>query len=188
MHKWDPLNRRQSDVLNRIAAGEGVSLDSGAKRSARALQDRGLLRISRRDGVWTAELTDDGHFYLDHGHDPERQQPNHDAPVGSGQSSEPRTPQPPRTTARIADERRRAADELVATLRDKRRIDIVAPDEDTIAHWRKVVDFAKRHRMVPQDTRSQSSECTTAISGSNSPRVCIRIRSRSQHCASMFPT
>lgn len=149
MDRSDPLNPRQMDVLNRIAAGDDASLDPGAKRSARALQDRGLLTISRCDGVWRAEVTDAGRFYLDHGHHPDRRQPSHDAPAAGSQNSEPRPRQPPKTTARVAAERRRAANELVATLKDKRRIDIVKPDEDAIAHWRKVVDFAKRHGMVP---------------------------------------
>jgi hypothetical protein len=34
------------------------------KHTARSLQDRKLVHISKRDGTWTATLTDAGRHYL----------------------------------------------------------------------------------------------------------------------------
>lgn len=153
MRKWDPLNPRQKDVLSRVASGEDVSSDPSTKHSARALHDRGLLAVTRRKGIWSAEVTDAGRFYLDHGYHPERPQPDHDAPATARERPSERSNtgprQPPHATARIAAERRRVATELIAKLEETGRVDIAKPDEDTLAIWRKVVDFAKRHDMVP---------------------------------------
>ncbi|MDT0616263.1 hypothetical protein [Streptomyces lancefieldiae] len=34
--------------------------------TARALKDRGLITMSRKNGGWQAEITDVGRFYLEH--------------------------------------------------------------------------------------------------------------------------
>lgn len=73
MLRWDPLNERQMDVLRRIGDGQNLSPpeDVGFRTSARALQSRGLVQVSRRDGGWQAVLTDAGEFYLQRGRHPE---------------------------------------------------------------------------------------------------------------------
>src|SRR5947208_16761049 len=68
-----PLKPHQVEVLRWVEAGcldAGMPGD-GAKHTARALQGRRLVTVSRRDGRWSAELTDRGRYYLDNGRYPE---------------------------------------------------------------------------------------------------------------------
>ena len=64
-----PLNARQLEVLRWITEGcpDGVMQGHAHKTSAVALQSRRLVKISRRGGVWTAQITEAGHAYLDTG-------------------------------------------------------------------------------------------------------------------------
>jgi len=64
-----PLNERQRAVLEWVGKGrpDGVWDSSAYKASCQALQNRGLVKISRRGGRWSAELTDAGTHYLAHG-------------------------------------------------------------------------------------------------------------------------
>ena len=63
------LNDQQWFVLSWVADGcpDGVfgEGDHGHKISARALSNRGLITVRRRDGRWSAKLTDTGRFYLE---------------------------------------------------------------------------------------------------------------------------
>lgn len=56
------LNERQQAVLDWVSQGspDGVWPDSTHKASAQALQSRGLIRITKRRGHWSAQLTDKG--------------------------------------------------------------------------------------------------------------------------------
>jgi excisionase family DNA binding protein len=64
-----PLNERQLEILQWVADGYPADRYEGDlhKHTARALENRRLVRVARKGGVWTAELTDEGRFYLDHG-------------------------------------------------------------------------------------------------------------------------
>ncbi|WP_238431351.1 PE-PGRS family protein [Streptomyces cavernae] len=77
MHPWSPLNDRQLALLTRIGAGtDPVTSDSPELAiTARALKDRGLITMPRKNGRWQAEITDAGCFYLEHGHHPDRPEP-----------------------------------------------------------------------------------------------------------------
>ncbi|WP_029089701.1 hypothetical protein [Brevibacterium album] len=68
--RWPPLNPIQLKALEWVARGcpEGVWHDSSYKVSVYALATRGLVKVDRRRGSWSAAMTDDGRFYLDHGH------------------------------------------------------------------------------------------------------------------------
>jgi hypothetical protein len=73
-----PLNDRQLRVLSWIGNGcpDGVWSDHTYKASALALQNRHLAVVSKRGGVWRAELTDDGWFYIKEGeYPPSRRKP-----------------------------------------------------------------------------------------------------------------
>src|SRR5262249_3048231 len=63
------------------------------RHTANALRDRGLITISKRGGVWRAEMTKDGRFYLDHGHHPD------DPRVATDQLPKPSPPNPKPHTA-----------------------------------------------------------------------------------------
>ncbi|WP_214975147.1 hypothetical protein [Streptomyces sp. ISL-100] len=83
------LNERQQAVLDWISNGcpDGIWNDTTYKVSAQALQNRGLVKITKRRGCWTAQLTDKGRQY------------------SSGENSSPagtssRTPEAPSTGAR----------------------------------------------------------------------------------------
>lgn len=69
-----PLNARQLEVLAWIGDGcpEGMWADQWHKAVATALVNRRLsVGVgSRTGGRWTASLTDDGRYYLEHGRYP----------------------------------------------------------------------------------------------------------------------
>ncbi len=69
MQRWDPLSERQLLLLKRIGDGDDLSNVEGVsyRISTRSLQTRGLVHISRRGGVWRAQITDAGRFYIDQG-------------------------------------------------------------------------------------------------------------------------
>ncbi|MGY3843975.1 PE-PGRS family protein [Streptomyces hydrogenans] len=77
MYRWSPLNDRQLALLNRI--GEGTNPVTSASPelaiTSRSLKDRGLITMPKHGGKWQAEITDDGRFYLEHGHHPDRPEP-----------------------------------------------------------------------------------------------------------------
>ncbi|MCX2971676.1 MULTISPECIES: hypothetical protein [Streptomyces] len=77
MYRWSPLNDRQLALLTRI--GEGTDPVTSASPelaiTARALKGRGLITMPKHGGKWQAEITDDGRFYLEHGHHPDRPAP-----------------------------------------------------------------------------------------------------------------
>jgi hypothetical protein len=64
-----PLNQRQIQVLRWIGDGcpDGVMTGHTHKTTAVALQGRRLAVVSRRRGVWSADITDTGRYYLEHG-------------------------------------------------------------------------------------------------------------------------
>ncbi|MFI8768555.1 PE-PGRS family protein [Streptomyces sp. NPDC053792] len=77
MYRWSPLNDRQLAMLTRIEEGTDpvTSASPELAHTARALKGRGLITMPRRGGRWQAEITDDGRFYLEHGHHPDRPEP-----------------------------------------------------------------------------------------------------------------
>lgn len=75
--RYAPLNERQLAVLRWIADGcpEEVMTGLSYKTTALALQDRRLVTVTKKRGLWRAELTDAGRFYLERGHHPQRPPP-----------------------------------------------------------------------------------------------------------------
>ncbi|MEU6815839.1 PE-PGRS family protein [Streptomyces sp. NPDC046860] len=98
MHRWSPLNDRQLTLLTRI--GEGTDPVTSASpelaHTARALKGRGLITMPRRGGKWQAEITDDGRFYLEHGHHPDRPEPTPRKQRQVGDEPKPAAAKPPR--------------------------------------------------------------------------------------------
>jgi hypothetical protein len=68
-----PVNARQLEVLQWIADGcpNGVMKDYTYKTTAVALQGRRLVTVTRKRGVWRAQLTAAGSYYLECGRYPE---------------------------------------------------------------------------------------------------------------------
>ncbi|CAM5549258.1 PE-PGRS family protein [Streptomyces narbonensis] len=73
MYRWSPLNARQLTLLTRIGQGTEpvTSASPELAATARALKGRGLIAMPKHGGRWQAEITDDGRFYLEHGHHPD---------------------------------------------------------------------------------------------------------------------
>jgi hypothetical protein len=149
----DPLNERQLAVLRWIAGGcpDGVMDGHAFKVTARALQDRRLVAISRRGGSWQAKVTARGRFYLEHGRFPV------DGTTGLVPTSWPRAAAPhrvPSASRKPATEPapRVEPDELLAQLLDgDGSVTIADPPPAVHAAWRRAIDAAKRSGRVPAD-------------------------------------
>lgn len=155
MRRWTPLNDRQLEVLKAIDASTDLSSSehSASRRSALVLRDRGLISISKAKGVWRAEMTEAGRFYVDHGHHPD--DPRNlalvtEKPTTNGNEPGRKVRSAPLATVRAAQQRRAEAEKLVEHLVADELMVVKAPTDEEIDRWRKVVDFAKRHGMVPQ--------------------------------------
>ncbi|MFC0546559.1 hypothetical protein [Kutzneria chonburiensis] len=142
VRRWDQLNERQLEVLKRIDAAEDLSgpQHGSLRTSANALRDRRLITISKHGGRWEGAITETGRFYLDHGYHP-------DDPRRGSESE----------VSQLAERRRAEAVELVARLGVETTVVIANPTEDEVAVWRKIVDFAKRHGMVPEGHRIEKT-------------------------------
>jgi hypothetical protein len=67
------LTDGQIQLLRRIAGGDDLSDDAGIafRTSARALQRRHLVDITRKGGIWRAQITAAGTYCLEHGRHPD---------------------------------------------------------------------------------------------------------------------
>ncbi|WP_414505523.1 hypothetical protein [Streptomyces sp. NEAU-L66] len=183
MHRWSPLNDRQRALLGRLDTGEELSgQDPSDRRSAYALRDRGLLAVRRSRGVLSAQVTEAGKFYLKHGHHPDLpgrmaksrqttmsasnsqsrptkvERKNGQGAVaptgGTGLGAEKAAKGVASYSERPVPVARRAkATRLIAQLVADRQVIVYAPDEAQVVEWRRVIDFAKRHGLVPSDKR-----------------------------------
>lgn len=83
-----PLNARQLEVLDWIGEGcpDGIMTGHSHKVTARALQARRLVKISKGKHEWSASLTDAGRYYLDHGTFPPSNQMKAPKPAKARQS------------------------------------------------------------------------------------------------------
>lgn len=155
------------------------------RRSTYALRDRGLVTVSRQGGGWQTQVTEAGQFYLERGHHPEHptlggapgeaSKTSVTVATGTGRDSETTTTPRRRkdTTAQkktptpyserpIPVARRAQATRLVERLVAERHVVISEPDEAEITEWRRVVDFAKRHRLAPAGKRIEKQRLWNA--------------------------
>ena len=144
------VNARQLEVLEWIVAGspDGVMSGTAHKTTAVALQNRRLVKVSKRKGVWRAEPTEAGCYFVEHGAYP----PGHWS-VGS----EPASPAAARPATREAPPEP-ARERKVAGLRpvDQMMADLAkAGGELTVAadrggYWENLAAAATRHGKVPE--------------------------------------
>ncbi|MFI6910162.1 hypothetical protein ACIBKY_53555 [Nonomuraea sp. NPDC050394] len=140
------LNERQMATLRRIAEGESVTAkDSDLARTVYALRDRGLVSTPRSDGVWIAEVTEAGHFYLEHGY--YRGAAALTSPtVSSKGGRRPADLRPPSPHVLAA--------ELIKRLQNEGgTLHVRDPDEATRALHRRALDAAKRQGLIPEGFR-----------------------------------
>lgn len=139
-----PLNERQLDVLRWIAddcpEGKWAEEDYSYKTSAKALESRGLVKISGHGKTWTASITAAGTYYLEHGtYPPDR---------ATKSTSRSRTAQPAgRKKESPALKQARA---LIQQLQDEGTITITDPDEATRAQYRRVLNACRVHHLAPE--------------------------------------
>jgi hypothetical protein len=162
MQRWGKLNDRQLAVLRRI--GEGVDpvgkANSELANTVYALRGRGLVSTPRRDGVWRAEITEAGSFYLEHGCHPDK--PDFVTPStstsGAARSSEgrSRTSADPAASGRPGraprgDMLASTAERLIKRLREEGgTLHISDPDESTRAQYRSALHVAVQRKLVPE--------------------------------------
>ncbi|MFC4148686.1 hypothetical protein ACFO0M_20725 [Micromonospora mangrovi] len=145
-----PLKPHQVEVLRWVEAGcpdPGMPGD-GAKHTARALQGRRLVTVSRRDGRWSATLTERGRYYLDNGRYPavtstatsDLLESSPTQATSGGKVGQP-TAQPS-----VIQE----ATVLIERLQTSGGTVVVSdPDTDTRASYRRAIHAAKQHKLVP---------------------------------------
>jgi hypothetical protein len=187
MGSWGQLSERQLLLLQRIGGGDDLSGPDGVSQrtSARSLQSRQLVKISRRDKVWRAQITETGRFYLKHGHRPSAADqggvsPNVD--VATVESDEPS----PRPTAKrstpVRNGGRSAATSVVEMARaliqklqqEGGTLTIEDPDEETRAAHRRTIHAAKQHNLVPEGlhlkhTGRARGDLIIRLTGANAP-------------------
>jgi hypothetical protein len=157
MHRWSPLNERQLALLGRLASGKESEepWDPGEFRTAYALRDRGLVTIKRSGSEVDAQVTEEGTFYIQHGHHPD--DPAH---AGEEKTAEGKKAGSTRSASYadrpVALARRTKAKELIERLVTDSRVTITEPDDSTVTEWRRVIDYAKRHSLVPAGKRIES--------------------------------
>ncbi|MFD9007629.1 hypothetical protein [Streptomyces sp. NPDC059552] len=98
-----PLNERQRQVLLWVSNGcpEGVWEGIAHKLSCQALQSRGLVKVSKRQGQWSAVLSTAGEYYLAHDTYPPDQLHNRDPSPGRSRSPAATGGQGARTRATV---------------------------------------------------------------------------------------
>ncbi|MFJ2090816.1 hypothetical protein ACIOEW_16340 [Streptomyces sp. NPDC087901] len=148
------MNERQLTLLGQLAGSEepNAAWDPGEWRSAYALRDRGLITIKRSGGEVHAQVTEAGTFYTQNGHHPD--DPAH-AEGRKITKEESRGGRPSATYGDrpVARARRTKATELVQRLIAEKRVTITQPDEPAVTEWRRAIDYAKRHALVPKGKR-----------------------------------
>ncbi len=99
------LNERQQQVLKWVGRGcpDDVWEGTAHKLSCQALQSRGLVKVSKRQGQWSAVLTNAGRHYLDHGtHPPDQPRSSDTAPAQRAGAQSPAVPSGQKSSAQRA--------------------------------------------------------------------------------------
>lgn len=107
-----------------VSSESGGAWMSSDWRSADALRDRGVLMIDDNSEV-----------------------------TGASEPAVPASPRTPYSERRVARARRAKAHELIERLVAEGRFRITDPDDDEVAEWRRVVNYAQRHGLEPVGKR-----------------------------------
>ncbi|WP_228002372.1 hypothetical protein [Nocardia australiensis] len=132
VRRSDQLTDRQGDLLERIADGDDLSKPESAPHrvSARALESRGLVTVSKRKGFFAASITDIGRYYLKHGYHPECDRASGGYADGDSENAE-------RLISRLG----KTSDGIVR---------IAGADEKTRVAYRRAVYAARCQGLVPE--------------------------------------
>ena len=120
------INSRQLEVLQWIADGRPDRdwPNESHKNTARALASRGLATVGRKQKVWTAEITEAGGFYLEHGHPMPRPDEDVDGALSDDRPSprkRGRPPAPPPTPDATTRHMRRVAARPKSVVKQSKR-------------------------------------------------------------------
>lgn len=134
-------------VLRRIGEGEKpVSAKTPElANTVYALRGRGLVATPRKEGIWHAEITDAGRFYLQHGYHPDRPAPNKaSGAVATHMSAASRKSNAQQAPISLAED-------LIKRLQlNGGTIKVENLDERTRASYRRAIHAAKQHGLVPE--------------------------------------
>jgi hypothetical protein len=163
-----PLNATQLAVLTWVGDGTAPGIYEGWSHRlvARALHNRGLVLVKGHGPSWTASITEDGAYYLEHGTYPPRDR-RHNGSHSRGdlrrgpeiatpttQRSRARTSvRTPATPARRPPVKKRGpVDQFALSLQDAADHRILVPINEG-ARYRYLAGFAKRLGRIPEGMR-----------------------------------
>ncbi|MFJ4326331.1 hypothetical protein ACIP3A_24845 [Streptomyces tricolor] len=89
------------------------------------------------------------------------------AVAGGSEPAVPASPRTPYSERPVARARRAKAQELIGRLVAEGRVRITDPDDDEVAEWRRVVNYAKRHGLEPAGKRIEKVPYIHIGSGSH---------------------
>ncbi|MGK5729555.1 hypothetical protein [Streptomyces sp. URMC 124] len=169
------LNERQLAVLRWVQQGclDGVWEGSSHKITCQALQNRGLLTVTKRRGQWSTALTSAGQHYLQHGNYPpaqprvsrtrpaERPAPTVPATsTGSGTSAGPAAPAAPRKASQAQQTRKTVTEQLLEELTEAGgRIVKSSARGPNAVNWPARVSAARRSGRIPKTKDLHGSWC-----------------------------
>lgn len=153
VRRYAPLSERQVEVLTWVADGcpERAWSDFSYKRTTYALADRGLVSVGRRRHSWSAHVTEQGRYYLDHGTCSSAQA------GAAAPARHERAQRPPRRQDSVDDQARKRApdlgmtpEQLLAALRaGDRQSTIADPPARVRAAHRSAISRAIAEGLVP---------------------------------------
>lgn len=147
------VNERQLEVLKWICDGcpDGVMAGTTHKTTAVALQGRRLVKVVKKGGVWRAEPTDAGRYFVKHGAYPAghwaASTPALQEGVAERHRRPPQRPRPPRREAKVSG--LRPVDQMIADLLEAGGEMTVPVPTDCPGYWERLVSSATRYAKVP---------------------------------------
>ena len=153
---FSPLNDRQLEVLRWVGDGcpDGVMEGYSYKTTAVALENRRLVTLSKKGGVWLAALTDAGAYYLQHHTYPSdplsawRRIPVRPDPLGPSPATPMQAQPRPRTVPGVAEPKTPSpTEQLISELITNGEVRVSGPDQ---AKYEARMAAAIRYGKVPE--------------------------------------
>ncbi|MCQ4200836.1 hypothetical protein M4J06_004799 [Streptomyces coelicoflavus] len=149
------VNERQLSVLKWVEDGcpAGVWKTSSYKTTCQALQNRGLLLVSRKSGQWSVALTSAGRHYLAHGTYPPRESRPRKNQAAAPQPRSPRaqeTPASPRKPSPPPERRVTFTEQLLQELAEAGGQIVKPGSGPDLEKWPSRVAAARRSGKIPE--------------------------------------
>lgn len=158
------VNERQLSVLQWVGAGcpAGVWETSSYKTTCQALQNRGLVTVSRKGGQWSVDLTGAGQHYLAHGTYPPRGSRPPKTQATAPRPRSPRaheTPATGRTPSPPSQPRMTFTEQLLQELADAGGRIVKSGSGPDLEKWPSRVAAARRSGRVPETKELYGGWC-----------------------------